>query len=59
VHKNLLNNNDVFLFDTGAELFVWVGKGASQQEKARCVSLHGTQDTHTLPHTHTDTTYKC
>jgi len=37
VRKNLLNNDDVFLFDTGAELFVWVGKGASQQEKARCV----------------------
>lgn len=35
VRKNLLNNDDVFLFDTGAELFVWVGKGASQQEKAR------------------------
>ena len=56
MHKNLLNNDDVFLFDTGAETFVWVGKGASQQEKARCVSLQTSQHTQVPLRTHA--TYK-
>ncbi len=47
MRKNLLNNDDVFLFDTGAELFVWVGKGASQQEKARCAFNHTRNRTRT------------
>lgn len=35
VHKSALNDHDVFVFDTGAEIFVWIGRGASQQERAR------------------------
>jgi hypothetical protein len=30
----------VFVFDTGAEVFVWIGKGASQQERARYATKH-------------------
>ena len=35
VSKSLLDGNDVFVFDTGAEIFVWIGSGASAAEKAR------------------------
>jgi hypothetical protein len=35
VHKRLLDSKDVFVFDTGAELFVWIGTGASPAEKAK------------------------
>lgn len=31
--RDLLDSNDVFVLDTGAEVFIWVGKGASPQEK--------------------------
>jgi len=31
--KNLLNNDDVFILDTGAEVYAWIGKGASKDEK--------------------------
>jgi len=33
IKKSLLNSNDVFVFDTGVEVFAWVGKGASKNEK--------------------------
>jgi gelsolin len=33
VKKNLLDSNDVFILDTGVEVFAWVGKGASAEEK--------------------------
>merc|ERR1711953_668838 len=33
VKGDLLDSNDVFVFDIGAEVFVWVGKGASKGEK--------------------------
>eukprot|EP00937_MAST-01D_sp_MAST-1D-sp2_P001995 g1995.t1 len=33
VPKNLLNTGDVMLLDTGFHLFVWVGSGASTEEK--------------------------
>jgi gelsolin len=33
VLKSLLKSDDVFVFDIGAEVFVWVGKGASDKEK--------------------------
>jgi len=37
--KNLLDSNDVFILDTGAEVFAWIGKGASVQEKAKALSF--------------------
>jgi len=33
VKKNLLDANDVFVLDTGSEVYVWIGKGASGDEK--------------------------
>jgi gelsolin len=40
--KSLLNSDDVFILDTGAEVFAWIGKGASKDEKAK--ALHFAQD---------------
>jgi len=31
--RDMLKSDDVFIFDAGNEVFVWVGKGASAQEK--------------------------
>jgi len=31
--KSLLNSDDVFILDTGAEVIAWIGKGASANEK--------------------------
>jgi len=42
VKKSLLDSNDVFILDTGAEVYAWIGKGASVQEKAK--ALHYAQD---------------
>jgi len=39
VKKNLLDSNDVFILDTGAEVFAWIGKGASVDEKAKALSF--------------------
>jgi gelsolin len=33
VTKDLLSSDDVFIFDIGCEIFSWVGKGASAEEK--------------------------
>jgi len=33
IPRDLLDSNDVFIFDTGFEVFAWVGKGASRAEK--------------------------
>jgi len=35
VSKHLLNSNDVFVFDAGAHIYVWVGNGASPAERSR------------------------
>jgi len=35
--KDLLDSNDVFVLDTGAEIFVWIGKGASPNEKKQSI----------------------
>ncbi|XP_062521639.1 gelsolin-like protein 2 [Corticium candelabrum] len=35
VKRALLDPNDVFIFDTGTHCFVWVGKGASSQERRK------------------------
>jgi len=42
VKRDLLDTNDVFIFDVGNEVFAWVGKGASVDE--RKFSLHYAQD---------------
>jgi gelsolin len=39
VKRSLLNSDDVFILDTGAEVFAWIGKGASVQEKAKALSF--------------------
>jgi len=35
VHKDSLNHTDVFLLDKGDQLFVWIGKDASKEEKSK------------------------
>jgi len=37
--KSLLNSDDVFILDTGAEVFAWIGKGASADEKAKALGF--------------------
>jgi len=37
--RNLLDPNDVFILDTGAEVFAWIGKGASPDEKAKALGF--------------------
>jgi len=37
--KSLLISDDVFILDTGAEVFAWIGKGASTNEKAKALSF--------------------
>jgi len=39
VHKKLLDSADVFILDTGAEVYAWVGKGASVGEKKKALSF--------------------
>jgi len=38
VKKSLLDTNDVFILDTGAEVFAWIGKGASVGERKTAMS---------------------
>lgn len=35
VSASSLDSNDVFVFDSGNSIFVWIGKGASKEEKAK------------------------
>jgi len=35
--RSLLNSDDVFILDTGAEVFAWIGKGASSEEKSKAL----------------------
>jgi len=37
VKKNLLESKDVFILDSGAEVFVWIGKGASVGERKKAL----------------------
>jgi len=37
--KNLLNSDDVFILDTGAEVITWIGKGASENEKKHALGF--------------------
>jgi gelsolin len=36
---SVLDPNDVFILDTGAEVFAWIGKGASTGEKSKALSF--------------------
>eukprot|EP01102_Stenamoeba_stenopodia_P011278 TRINITY_DN344_c0_g1_i1.p1 TRINITY_DN344_c0_g1~~TRINITY_DN344_c0_g1_i1.p1 ORF type:complete len:522 (+),score=188.28 TRINITY_DN344_c0_g1_i1:63-1568(+) len=38
VTRNLFQSADVFIFDSGYEIFAWVGKGASRQESTKALS---------------------
>jgi gelsolin len=38
VTKNLFQSSDVFIFDSGYEIFAWIGKGASKQESTKALS---------------------
>jgi hypothetical protein len=33
IKKNMLDKDDVFVFDAGFEIFVWIGKGSTDQER--------------------------
>jgi len=37
IKKAMLDSNDVFILDTGAEVFAWIGKGASVDEKKKAM----------------------
>jgi len=39
VRKNQLDSNDVFVLDTGNHVYVWVGRGASVNEKRRALGV--------------------
>jgi gelsolin len=39
VKRSLLDSNDVFVLDTGVEVFAWIGKGASVGEKKKAMSF--------------------
>jgi len=38
VKRSLLNSNDVFILDDGGQIWAWVGKGSSAQEKSKALS---------------------
>ena len=38
VSRSLLDPADVFIIDNGKELFVWIGSGASSDEKRNAMS---------------------
>jgi len=42
VKRNLLDSSDVFILDTGAEVFAWIGRGSSVDEKKK--AMHYAQD---------------
>lgn len=35
VTRALLDSSDVFIYDNGLEVYVWIGKAATAQEKAK------------------------
>jgi len=38
VKRALLNSNDVFVLDDGGQIWAWVGKGSSSQEKSKALA---------------------
>jgi len=39
INRKQLDSNDVFIFDTGAEVFAWIGKKASADEKKNALAF--------------------
>jgi gelsolin len=39
IKRSMLKSEDVFILDTGNEVFAWIGKGASAQEKAKALGF--------------------
>jgi gelsolin len=39
IKRNQLDANDVFIFDTGAEVFAWIGRKSSSDEKKKALSF--------------------
>jgi gelsolin len=39
INRKQLDANDVFIFDTGAEVFAWIGKRASPEEKKKALAF--------------------
>jgi len=39
IKRNQLDSNDVFIFDDGAEVFAWIGKKSSVEEKKKALSF--------------------
>lgn len=37
IKKSQLDPNDVFIFDSGAEIFAWIGKGANDKERTEAM----------------------
>jgi hypothetical protein len=37
--KSMLDSSDAFIVDNGTELFIWVGRGASKDEKTKCIEF--------------------
>jgi len=38
IKKSQLDHNDVFIFDSGSEVFAWIGKGASDKERTESMA---------------------
>jgi len=39
VKRRLLDSNDVFILDSGAEVYAWIGRGASPEEKKKALGF--------------------
>lgn len=39
IKRSMLDSNDVFILDTGAEVYAWIGKGASPDEKKKAMQF--------------------
>jgi hypothetical protein len=39
INEDLLKSDDIYILDTGSDIFVWVGKGASKDEKKNALSI--------------------
>jgi gelsolin len=37
IKRSMLDSNDVFILDTGAEVYAWIGKGSSKDEKKKAM----------------------
>ena len=51
LNKDLLDSNDCFILDAGAEIFAWIGKGATKQErKESMITAQNFLKTQNKPH---------